>query len=69
MSESTKIEIDTGTEPDDFQVAATAITRAIRAINNNQRGGDGAEFIAHLLATVAANLGSTEAVTAGRPGS
>jgi hypothetical protein len=67
MSESTNTETDTG--PDEFQVAATAITRAIRAINNNQRGGDGAEFITHLLATVAANLGSTEAVTAGRPGS
>jgi hypothetical protein len=56
-------------EPDDFQVAATAVTRAIRAINAGQRPGDGAEFITHLLATVAANLGSTEAVTAGRPGS
>jgi hypothetical protein len=56
-------------EPDDFQVAVTAVTRAIRAINANQRGGDGAEFITHLLATAAANLGSTDAVTAGRPGS
>ncbi|MFG1818281.1 hypothetical protein ACGFIF_31265 [Kribbella sp. NPDC049174] len=67
MSESTNTETDTG--PDEFQVAATAITRAIRAINNNQRPGDGAEFITHLLATVAANLGSSDAVTAGRPGS
>lgn len=57
------------TGPDDFHVAVTAVTRAIRAINNNQRDGDGAEFITHLVATVAANLGSTEAVTAGRPGS
>jgi hypothetical protein len=56
-------------EPDDFHVAATVVTRAIRAINVGQRPGDGAEFISHLLATVAANLGSTEAVTAGRPGS
>jgi hypothetical protein len=56
-------------EADDFQVAALAIARAIRAINNNQRAGDGAEFITHLLATVAANLGSSDAVTAGRPGS
>lgn len=56
-------------EPDDFQVAATAVTRAVRAINAGQRPGDGAEFITHLLATVAANLGSTGAVTAGRPGS
>ncbi|MFG1820385.1 hypothetical protein ACGFIF_41965 [Kribbella sp. NPDC049174] len=55
--------------PDDFQVAVTAVTRAIRAINADQRGGDGAEFVTHLLATVAANLGSSEAVTAGRPGS
>jgi hypothetical protein len=52
-------------EQDDFQVAVTAVTRAIRAINNDQRGGDGAEFITHLIATVAANLGSA----AGRPGS
>lgn len=50
-------------------MAATAVTRAIRAINAGQRPADGAEFITHLLATVAANLGSTEAVTAGRPGS
>ncbi|TCO43587.1 hypothetical protein EV646_112164 [Kribbella antiqua] len=56
-------------EPDDFHVAANAVTRAIRQINADQRGGDGAEFITHLLATVAANLGSSEAVTAGRPGS
>lgn len=69
MTESTNTETDTGTEPDDFQVAATAVTRAIRAINNAQRDGDGAEFITHLLATVAANLGSSDAVTAGRPGS
>jgi hypothetical protein len=59
----------TTAEPDDFQVAATAITRAIRAINAGQRGGDGAEFVTHLLATVAANLGSSDALTAGRPGS
>ncbi|MFI7059387.1 hypothetical protein ACIBL3_00210 [Kribbella sp. NPDC050124] len=71
MSDSTNTETqtDTGAEPDDFQIAATAITRAIRAINNNQRGGDGAGFITHLLAAVAANLGSSDAVTAGRPGS
>jgi hypothetical protein len=56
-------------EPDDFQVAVTALTRAIRAINANRRGGDGAEFVTHLLATVAANLGSSDAVTAARPGS
>jgi hypothetical protein len=56
-------------EPDDFQVAASTVTRAIRAINAGQRGGDGAEFVTHLLATVAANLGSSQAVTAGRPGS
>jgi hypothetical protein len=59
----------THAEPDDFQVAVTAVTRAIRAINADQRGGDGAEFITHLVATVAANLGSSDAVTAGRPGS
>jgi len=69
MSESTNTETDTGTEPDEFQVAVTAVTRAIRAINNNPRGGDGAEFVTQLLATVAANLGSSDAVTAGRPGS
>lgn len=62
-------EIANTTEPDDFQVAVTAVTRAIRAINADQRGGDGGEFITHLLATVAANLGSTDALTAGRPGS
>src|SRR3954451_25298629 len=56
-------------EPDDFQVAATAVTRAVRAINAGQRRGDGAAVITHLLATVTANLGSTEAMTAGRPGS
>jgi hypothetical protein len=56
-------------QPDDFEVAVTAVTRAIRAINAGQRGGDGGEFVTHLLATVAANLGSSEAVTAGRPGS
>ncbi|MEU4390175.1 hypothetical protein [Kribbella sp. NPDC023855] len=54
---------------DDFEIAHTAITRAIRAINNDERGGDGAEFITHVLATVAANLGSTNAVTRARPGS
>ena len=56
-------------EPDDFEIAHTAITRAIRAINNDQRAGDGGEFITHVLATVAANLGSTDAVTRSRPGS
>ncbi|WP_328321848.1 hypothetical protein OHA70_25495 [Kribbella sp. NBC_00382] len=56
-------------QPDDFEVAHTAITRAIRAINNEQRPGDGAEFITHVLATVAANLGSSYAVIQGRPGS
>lgn len=56
-------------EPDDFHVAVTAVTRAIRAINAGQRGDDGAEFVTHLLATVAANLGSSDAVTAGRKGS
>jgi hypothetical protein len=62
---------DTATtaEPDDFQVAVTAVTRAIRAINANQRGGGGAEFVTRLLATVAANLGSSDALTADRPGS
>jgi hypothetical protein len=62
-------DMSTSAEPDDFLVAVAAVTRAIRAINANQRGGDGAEFITHLLATVAANLGSTDAVTAARPGS
>ncbi|MDX3003250.1 hypothetical protein PWY87_16285 [Kribbella solani] len=56
-------------EPDDFQVAVAACTRAIRAINAGQRGGDGAEFVTHLLATVAANLGSSYAVIKARPGS
>ncbi|WP_134006239.1 hypothetical protein [Kribbella sp. VKM Ac-2566] len=45
--------------PDDFQIAVQAATRAIRAINAGERSGDGAEFITHLLATVAANLGSS----------
>ncbi|MFI5712935.1 hypothetical protein [Kribbella sp. NPDC051620] len=56
-------------EPDDFEIAHTAITRAIRAINNEQRAGDGAEFITHVLATVAANLGGTSAVVGARSGS
>ncbi|MDX2971103.1 hypothetical protein [Kribbella solani] len=56
-------------EPDDFQVAVAACTRAIRAINAGQRGGDGAEFVTHLLATVAANLGRSYAVIKARPGS
>lgn len=47
-----------------FEVAADAIADAIRA-----GGGDGGELICHLVATVAANLGSIDAVTAGRPGS
>ncbi|GAA0948644.1 hypothetical protein GCM10009554_46470 [Kribbella koreensis] len=54
---------------DDFEVAHTAITRAIRAINNEERGGDGAEFVTHVLATVAANLGSSYAVIQARSGS
>jgi hypothetical protein len=56
-------------EPDDFERAAAAVTDVIRAINSDQCGGDGAEFIARLLATVAANLGSTDQLTAARPGS
>jgi hypothetical protein len=54
---------------DDFDIAVAAVNRAIRAINNDQRPGDGAEFITHLLATAAANLGSTTALTMSRPGS
>ena len=68
MSEPTTTETDTDTAPDDFDVAVTAVTRAIRRINADQRAGDGAEFIAHLIATVAANLGSSAAVTAARSG-
>ncbi|WP_145806669.1 hypothetical protein [Kribbella amoyensis] len=45
------------------------MTRAIRAMNNNQRPGDGSEFITHLIAAVAANLGSSAAVITSRPGS
>jgi hypothetical protein len=56
-------------EPTDFEIAHTAIARAIRAINNDERPGDGAEFITHLLATVAANLGSSYALTKSRSGS
>jgi hypothetical protein len=56
-------------DPDDFQVAVTAVTRAIRAINNGARPGDGAELITHLVAAVAANLGSAHALTQARPGS
>jgi hypothetical protein len=56
-------------EPDDFEMAAQALTRAIRAMNADQRPGDGGEFLTRLLATVAANLGSSAAVTASRPGS
>src|SRR4051794_22871602 len=56
-------------EPDDFQVAVTAVTRAIGAINSGARPGDGAEFITHLVAAVAANLGSAHALTQARPGS
>lgn len=56
-------------ESDDFDVAVSAITRAIRAMNADRRPGDGGEFVTHLLAAVAANLGSSAAVTASRPGS
>lgn len=56
-------------EPDDFEAAVAAVTRAIRAINDDQRPGDGAEFITHVLATVAANLGSTDALIMSRSGS
>ena len=70
---TTDSDTDAGTgpaaEPDDFDTAVAAVTRAIRAINNDQRAGDGAEFITHLLATVAANLGSTDALTMSRSGS
>jgi len=69
MSEPTTTETHADTDPDDFDVAVTAVTRAIRRINADQRAGDGAEFIAHLIATVAANLGSSDAVTAARSGS
>ncbi|TCM35123.1 hypothetical protein [Kribbella sp. VKM Ac-2568] len=62
-------DIPTAEGPDDFQVAVTAVTRALRAINADQRGGAGAEFVTHLLATVAANLGSSDALIAARPGS
>lgn len=55
--------------PDEFAVAVAAVTRAIKAMNADQRPGDGGEFITHLLATVAANLGSSSAVTMSRPGS
>jgi hypothetical protein len=60
-------EIDT--ESDDFAIAVAAVTRAIRSINAGQRPGDGGEFITHLIAAVAANLGSSHAVTARRSGS
>jgi hypothetical protein len=52
---------DTNDQTDELEVAVAAVTRAIREINNDERPGDGAEFITHLLATVAANLGSTDA--------
>jgi hypothetical protein len=58
-----------GDQPDDFETAVQAATRAIRAINAGKRGGDGAEFIAHLAAAVAANLGSSYALIQARPGS
>jgi hypothetical protein len=47
-----------------FAIAADAIADAIRT-----GIGDGGELICHLVATVAANLGSLDAITAGRPGS
>jgi hypothetical protein len=56
------------TSRDDFATAVAAITRAVTAANAGH-GPDGAEFIAHVLATVAANLGSAIALTAARPGS
>lgn len=56
-------------ESDDFDVAVSAVTRAIRAMNAGRRPGDGGEFVTHLLAAVAANLGSSAALTASRPGS
>jgi hypothetical protein len=65
----TTLDATSDNTPDDFEVAVTAVTHAIRAINADERPGDGAEFIAHLLATVAANLGSSDALVAARPGS
>jgi hypothetical protein len=54
-------------QPDDFDAAVQAVTRAIRAMNADQRPGDGAELVSHLVATVAANLGSSYAVIQSRP--
>lgn len=58
-----------GNQPDDFRLAVQAATRAIRAINAGERSGDGAEFIAHLVVAVAANLGSSYTLTQARSGS
>jgi hypothetical protein len=51
------------TAPDYTRQAATAITRAARAEH------DFAGWLAHVLADVAGRLGSSDALTAGRPGS
>lgn len=47
-----------------FAVAADSLLAAIQT-----RVTDGAETVSHLLATVAANLGGVDQITAGRPGS
>jgi len=54
--------------PDDFTTAVAALTNAVRAANAGQ-GSDGAEIITRVLATVAANLDSTDALVQARPGS
>jgi len=67
-ADHTNPQIEAQTRLDDFAAAVAAITRAVTAANGGHRP-DGAEFIAHVLATVAANLGGTHALTAARPGS
>lgn len=55
-----------------WQQAVTALTAAVRmtrTVAGQVEPTDFADFLASALAAVAANLGSVEAVTAGRPGS
>jgi hypothetical protein len=49
--------------------AVTVLTAAVRLRRDGGEPDDFADFLAHVLAAVAANVGSVERVTAGRPGS
>jgi hypothetical protein len=52
-----------------WEVTVDTLTAAVRLKHPTHGEADFAEFLASALAAVAANVGSTERVTAGRPGS